>query len=93
MLLGQKLKKLRETNNLMQRQIGAIIEVDGALISKIENGDKPINRKHLIKLSKYFKVPLKELEQLWLADKLERTLHEEKYAKEALELCYKNYKE
>jgi hypothetical protein len=36
---------------------------------------------------------LKELEQLWLADKLERTLNDEKYAKEALELCYKNYKE
>jgi len=91
MLLGQKLKKLREENNLMQRQIGALIEVDGAFISKIENGDKPINRIHLHKLSTFFKVPHKELEQLWLSDKLERALHEEKYAKEALELCYRNY--
>jgi len=91
MQLGQKLKKLREERNLMQRQIGALIEIDGALISKIENGEKPINRKHLQKLSKFFSEPLHEFEKLWLSDKIERTLHQEKYAKEALELCYKTY--
>ena len=90
MLLGQKLKKLREDRNLMQRQIGALIEIDGALISKIENGDKPINRKHLKKLSIHFKVPLQELETLWLADKIERTIQKEKLGKEALKVCYIN---
>ena len=54
----------------MQREVGAVIEVDGAMISKVENNEKPINRKHLTKLSKFFKVPEEELQKLWLADKI-----------------------
>jgi len=89
MLFGQKLKELREAKGMMQREIGAIIEVDGALISKVENGEKPISRDHLKKLSQFFKVSTKEMETLWLADKIERTIHEEKLGRAALELCYK----
>ena len=54
MLLGQKLKELREKKGIMQREIGAIIGVDGALISKVENGEKPLKRDHLKKLAQFF---------------------------------------
>lgn len=92
MLLGQKLKELREKLGMMQREIGAIIEVDGALISKVENGERPLKRDHLKKLSQFFEVSEKELETLWLADKIERSFQEEKLGKAALELCYKQYR-
>jgi len=78
MTLGEKLRQLREENKLMQRQVGALIEVDGAFISKIENNDKPINRKHLKPLSKFFKIELEQLEILWLADKIEHIIKDEK---------------
>ena len=54
--LGDKLRQLRDEKNLMQREVGAVIEVDGAFISKVENSEKPINRKHLAALSKFFKI-------------------------------------
>ncbi len=54
--LGDKLRQLRDEKNLMQREVGAVIEVDGAFISKVENNEKLINRKHLSTLSKFFKV-------------------------------------
>jgi len=40
--LGDKLRQLREENQMAQRQVGAVIEVDGAFISKVENNEKPI---------------------------------------------------
>jgi len=84
MTFGEKLKHLRESKNLMQRQVGALIEVDSAFISKIENNDKPINRIHIKTLSNYFQIEISELEILWLADKLEHILKDEEYAKQVI---------
>lgn len=86
MTFGEKLRELRESKNLMQRQVGALIEVDGAFISKIENNDKPIKRQHLKTLSTYFSIELAELETLWLADKIQHIIEDEKNAGSALEL-------
>ena len=77
--LGDKLRQLRDENNLMQREVGAVIEVDGAFISKVENNEKPINRKHLTTLSKFFKVQEDDLQSLWLADKIRLIIKEEKF--------------
>jgi transcriptional regulator with XRE-family HTH domain len=35
-MLGLKLKELRESNGMVQRQIAALLEVDTAFISKVE---------------------------------------------------------
>jgi len=40
--LGDKLRQLSEENQMAQRQVGAVIEVDRAFISKVENNEKPI---------------------------------------------------
>jgi len=75
--LGETLRKLREENNLMQREVGAVIEVDGALISKVENNEKPINREHLKKLSAFFQIDEDMLQLLWLADKIRNIIKDE----------------
>jgi len=84
MTFGKKLKELRESKGLAQRQIGANIEVDGAFISKVENGEKRINRKHLKKISELFDVQLSELETLWLADKVFAIVKDEDEAKSVI---------
>jgi len=83
-MFGKKLKELRESKGLAQRQIGAKIEVDGAFISKVENDEKRINRKHLKKLSELFDVQLSELETLWLADKVFAIVKDEEEAKSVI---------
>lgn len=90
--LGGKLKQLRDQRNLKQREIGAIINVDGAFISKVENNDKSINRNHLQKLSKFFNIEEDELQSLWLADKIRLVIKEESLGKQAVEIVLKDYK-
>ena len=83
--LGDKLRQLRDVKNLMQREVGAVIEVDGAFISKVENNEKPINRKHLATLSKFFKVQEDDLQILWLADKIRLIIKDEKHGIKAIQ--------
>jgi transcriptional regulator with XRE-family HTH domain len=82
--LGSLLRELRESKNLMQREVGALIDVDGAFISKIEHNDKTINRSHLYKLSTFFNVSVDELQTFWLADKIRALVKDEANAAKAL---------
>ena len=69
-MLGQKLKELREAKGLVQRQVAAVLKVDTAYVSKIESNGKPVSRQHLKKLSNLLGISESELLTLWLADKL-----------------------
>lgn len=84
MTFGKRLRELREEMGLAQRQIGAEIEVDGAFISKVENGEKRINRKHFTKLAELLNVQIEELETLWFADKVFQIVKDEKAAKKVI---------
>ncbi len=92
MTLGNKLRQLREKNQMSQRQVGAVIEVDGAFISKVENNEKPIKRDHLKKLAKLFKVKEVELQTLWLADKVRNILNDEPQADEVIKILETDFR-
>ena len=73
----------------MQREVGSIINVDGAFISKIESGEKQISRHHLPTLSNYFSVTIEELETLLLADKIYNIIKNESLGKTVIEIIHK----
>ena len=77
---------------MAQRQVGAIIEVDGAFISKVENSEKPIKRDHLKTLAKLFKVEEAELQTLWLVDKVRNILNDEPQANEVIKILESDFK-
>ena len=92
--LGQKIRELREKQNLLLRQIAAQIEVDTALISKIERGERKASRQQVIEIAKYLKANEEELLTLWLADKIEATFVEEpKIAYQAMKIANKKLKQ
>ena len=70
MALGNRIKEVRESKGLLLREVGAALELDNAFISKIENEEKLIPRKHLENLSGFLNLPLEELLVLWLSDKI-----------------------
>ena len=70
MLLGKRIKELREEQKLLQRQLAAVLEIDTPMFSKIERGDRRAKREQVITLAQQFKVDEKELLTLWLADKI-----------------------
>ena len=84
-MLGEKLKELRESKGLLQRQIAAELEVDTAYISKIESNEKPLSRIHLKKIAPLLGIEEEELLILWLADKLFDMAKEEVVGLKALE--------
>ena len=91
--LGQKIRELRESQNLLLRQVAAELEVDTALISKIERGDRNASKQQVIEIAKYLKANEEELLTLWLADKIESTFVEEPtIAYQAMKIANKKLK-
>lgn len=82
--LGEKLRNLRESNNILLRQVAAYLEMDTALISKIERGERRLAREHVIRLSKFYKVSDEELLTLWLCDRVLDTVDNDRYALQGL---------
>lgn len=78
--LGQKLRESREKQNLLLRQVAAFLEVDTALISKAERGERNLNREQVIKLSLLLGISQEELIPLWLCDKIIGIVGEDDYA-------------
>lgn len=70
MLLGNKIKELRDEQGVLQRQLAAYLEIDTPMFSKIERGDRRAKRNQVILLAKYFRIDEKEMLTLWLADKV-----------------------
>ena len=89
MLLGKRIKELREEQKLLQRQLAAILEIDTPMFSKIERGDRRAKREQVITLAQQFKVDEKELLTLWLADKVLDALEEDddKLKQEAIKVA------
>lgn len=91
--LGQKLRELREKQNLLLRQVAAHLEVDTALMSKIERGERNASKQQVVDIAKFLKADEDELLTLWLADKLESAVGEENHlASDALNLAKKKFK-
>ena len=91
--LGQKIRELREKKNLLLRQVAAQLEVDTALMSKIERGERNASRKQVINIAKFLRANEEEFLTLWLADKIESTIVEEpKVAYQAMKIANKKLK-
>ena len=91
--LGQKIRELREEQNLLLRQVAAHLEVDTALMSKIERGERKASRQQVVEIARVLKANEEELLTLWLADKIESTIVEEpKVAYQAMKIANKKLK-
>ena len=84
MTLGQKIKELRETSGMFQRQFAAILEIGDGYLSKVENDQKAIKREHLKTISETFNFSFEELEALWIATKIYDIVKNEKEGLNAL---------
>ncbi|MFN8279753.1 MAG: helix-turn-helix transcriptional regulator [Saprospiraceae bacterium] len=89
-MLGEKLKELRESKGLLQRQVAAELAVDTAYISKMENNDKPVSKSHLEALSRIYELPESELIPYWLGEKVLHVLENNEHGIAALNLVLEN---
>ena len=89
---GEKIRTLREKQNLYMRQIAPLLEMDTAQLSKIEKGVRQIKREQIDVLAEILKADKDELMTLWLADQLYKILKGESLASLAMEITAKKMK-
>ena len=89
-MIGEHIRTLREANDILLRQLAAKLDIDQALLSKLERGERSFRREDIDTLAKIFKQSKKELVTMWLADKILKTVGSEKFSKEALRLAIEN---
>jgi transcriptional regulator with XRE-family HTH domain len=86
-MIGDKIRELRESKEILLRQLAAQLDMDTALLSKMERGDRFFRKEDIVSLSKIFNQSKSELLTIWLADKVLHALNDEQYQIEALELA------
>lgn len=87
MNFGEHIKQLREQNQLLQRQLANALEVDSAMLSKIERGERRAKREHIPILASLLKTNEKELFTKWLADQVYDLIKEEDNPTEILKVA------
>ena len=85
--LGDIIRKLRKERVLPLRTVAAFLDIDQAILSKIERGQRKPTREHVVKLATYFKVKENDLIVAWLSDKLFYEVEDEAMALKALQLA------
>lgn len=81
---GEKLRSRREEMSFFLRQVAAKIEIDTAMLSKIERGERKAKKGHLVGLSEILKIDYEELHKLWLADQVYELVENEENALDIL---------
>jgi transcriptional regulator with XRE-family HTH domain len=87
---GDKIKTLRERQHLYLRQVAAYLEIDTALLSKIEKGVRNLKKEHIPKLAEVLNADKEELLTLYLADQLDEIIKDEPLGKKAMNIIIKN---
>jgi transcriptional regulator with XRE-family HTH domain len=92
MKLGNRIKELRESQGLLQRELSADLEIDTPMFSKIERGERRAKREQVQKIAALLKVDSQELLTLWLTDQVLEVVANEDQALQALKIAIKDIK-
>ena len=84
---GQTIREQREAKGLLLRQLAAAIEVDTAMMSKIERGERNAKRDQVFKLAEILGLDTEQLLIFWLADKVYDVVKDEELASRALQVA------
>lgn len=86
---ASQIKQLRDELQLPLRTVAAYLDIDQAILSKIEHGHRKATREQVVLLAKYFNKDENELLVNWLSDKLAYEVQDEDMAKQALKVAEK----
>ncbi len=94
--IGKLIRELREKEGYPLRKVAAYLDIDQAILSKIERGQRKISKVQVIKLAEFFNYDKKEMLITYLSDQIICLIQDEDLAKEALKAAeekieYKKY--
>jgi transcriptional regulator with XRE-family HTH domain len=90
--LGQKLRELREQAGLSLRKAAMQADVDVALLSKMERGERKFSKELVLKLAELYNANSDKLLIEFLSEKVLYEIENEDYGLEALKVAEKQLK-
>jgi len=90
--LGEKLRQIREQNELPLRKVAALLDIDVAILSKMERGERKLSKEVVLKLADIYKCNPEELLVLFLSEKIMYEIQNEDLGEKALKVAEKRVK-
>lgn len=84
---GEILRASREKKGLLLRQVAAILEMDTAILSKVERGERKATREQILKLAEILDLNSQELLIHYLSEKIAYELVDEEVASQTLKVA------
>lgn len=90
--IGQILRNQRQTLGLLLRQVSAYVDIDQAILSKIERSERKPTKEMLNKLAEILKLDKDELLIQFMSDQIVYDIADEDYATKVLKVAEKKIK-
>lgn len=91
-MIGEHVRIVREGQGMLLRELAAKLNVDTAMLSKMERGVRPFRKEDLDVLSEVLNENKDTIHTKWLADRALRATENEEFQSKALELALSNCK-
>lgn len=85
--IGEKLRHIREEKELPLRKVAALLDIDVAILSKMERGERRITKEVVLKLADIYNCNADYLLVLFLSDKILYEIQDEDLGIEALKVA------
>ena len=85
--IGEKLRHIREEKELPLRKVAALLDIDVAILSKMERGERRITKEVVLKLADIYDYNADELLVSFLSDKILYEIKDEDLGIEALKVA------
>ncbi len=93
MMFTERIKQLREEEQIPQRKMAAALDIDTATYCKYEKGERRPKREQVVIIAKLLQTDEKELLSFWLADQVNAVVAGEKeIAEKVLDIAKQNIK-
>jgi transcriptional regulator with XRE-family HTH domain len=87
--IGQILRNKRQVLGLLLRQVSAYVDIDQAILSKIERNERKPTKEMLVKLAEILKLDNEELLVQFISDKIAYEIADEDCASKVLKVAEK----
>lgn len=85
--IGEKLRHIREEKELPLRKVAALLDIDVAILSKMERGERRITKEVVLKLANIYDYNADDLLISFLSDKILYEIQDEDLGIEALKVA------
>jgi transcriptional regulator with XRE-family HTH domain len=85
--IGEKLRHIREEKQLPLRKVAALLDIDVAILSKMERGERKITKEVVLKLADLYGYNADELLVSFLSDRILYEIQDEDLGIEALKVA------